>query len=281
MPSPFPGMDPYIEAAGLWEDFHSHLIEKIYDALAENVPDRYLVRTGERSYVVLVGAEGKESHSFLPDVAVTSRSGEGSSGKAKSATALAGQAEGGPIAVRPFIEEEYRETFVEILEAEAEQRLVTCIEVLSPSNKRRGTPGWDLYLRKRQALLLGEANLVEIDLLRGGQRLPMLDPWPDSPYTVLVSRRWKTPRCLVWPASFQRPLPVIPVPLARPDPEVELALQPMVEGIYARSRYHHSIDYSRPLSPPPTPEESAWLAQLAGRGSPAKSTGGRKRRRGG
>jgi hypothetical protein len=260
MKSPFPGMDPYIETAGLWEDFHSHLIEKIYDALAESVPDRYLVRTGECSYVVLVGAEGKE----MP------------------ASAAVGQAETGPIAVRPFVEEEYRETFVEIHEAEPEQRLVTCIEVLSPSNKRRGTPGWDLYLRKRQALLLGEANLVEIDLLRGGQRLPMLDPWPDSPYTVLVSRRWKTPRCLVWPASFQRPLPVIPVPLARPDPDVELTLQPIVEAIYARSRYHHSIDYARPLNPPPTPEESAWLAQqLSGRGSPAKSTGGRKRRRGG
>src|SRR3712207_9248145 len=83
--------------------------------------------------------------------------------------------------MRAFIEEEHREAFVEIYEGTPERRLVTCIEVLSPSNKRPGTPGWDLYLRKRQSLMLGGVHLVEIDLLRGGQRLPMLDPWPDCP----------------------------------------------------------------------------------------------------
>ena len=71
MGSPFPGMDPYIEACGLWEDFHTHLIEKIYEQLADSVPDRYLVRTGERSYVVLVESEGKETYPFSPDVSIT------------------------------------------------------------------------------------------------------------------------------------------------------------------------------------------------------------------
>ena len=75
MKSPFPGMDPFIEACGLWGDFHSHLIEKIYERLAEAVSPRYLVRTGERSYVVLVESEGKKSHPFLPDVSVTARRG--------------------------------------------------------------------------------------------------------------------------------------------------------------------------------------------------------------
>ena len=71
MRSPFPGMDPYIEACGLWEDFHSHLIEKIGEKLADAAPDRYLVRTGERSYIVLLESEGVKSHSFLPDVSVS------------------------------------------------------------------------------------------------------------------------------------------------------------------------------------------------------------------
>jgi hypothetical protein len=133
MRSPFPGMDPYIEACGLWGDFHHDLISEIKNALAQAAPERYLVRAGERSYVVLV-------------------------------------------------EEEHREAFVEIYEATPEQRLVTSIEILSPSNKRPRTPGYDLYLRKRQSLLLGDANLVEIDLLRGGSRMPMLDLWPDSPF---------------------------------------------------------------------------------------------------
>src|SRR5260370_22218806 len=73
MKSPFPGMDPYIEACGLWGDFHSHLIEKISEKLADLAPEHYLVRTGERSYVVLVKQEDKSRHPFLPDVSVTTK----------------------------------------------------------------------------------------------------------------------------------------------------------------------------------------------------------------
>src|SRR5262249_10891473 len=71
MRSPFPGMDPYIEARGLWGDFHHDLISEIKYALAQSAPERYLVRAGERSYVVLVEQEGKTSRPFLPDVSVT------------------------------------------------------------------------------------------------------------------------------------------------------------------------------------------------------------------
>jgi hypothetical protein len=163
--------------------------------------------------------------------------------------------------MRAFIDEEHREAFVEIYEATPQQRLVTCIEVLSPSNKQPNTPGRDLYQRKRQSLLLGNVNLVEIDLLRGGERMPMLDPWPDSPYTLLVSRAKLFRHCKVWPAHFQRPLPTIPVPLAKPDPDILLNLQPMIAAIYQRSRYERSIDYTKPLSPPLRPDEAAWLEQ--------------------
>ncbi len=134
--SPFPGMDPYIEACGLWEDFHSHLIEKIGEKLADAAPDRYLVRTGERSYIVLLESEGMKSYSFRPDVSVTRSRGRTKAAK-KGGTALAvptGESE--PLTLRPFIQEEHREAFVEIYEANPGQRLVTSIEVLSPSNKR-------------------------------------------------------------------------------------------------------------------------------------------------
>src|SRR5262249_54557360 len=134
-------------------------------------------------------------------------------------------------------------------------------EVLSPSNKRPNTPGWDLYLRKRQSHLLGGVNLVEIDLLRGGQRMPMLDPWPASPYTLMVARAKKAQLCLVWPANFQEPLPPIPVPLAKPDADISLSLQPLIERIYERYRYQQSIDYTQPLTPPLSPEEGARLGQ--------------------
>jgi hypothetical protein len=261
MQSPFPGMDPYIEARGLWGDFHWDIIADIKRALVAVAPDRYLVRTSERSYVVLVEEEGKESHPFLPDVSVAEpRSRRPSKKKGQTAVAeLSVVPE--PVTMRAFITEEHREAFIEILEADADQRLITGIEVLSPSNKRPGSPGWDLYQRKRHRVMLGGANLVEIDLLRGGHRMPMLDPWPDAPYVLLVARAYREQSCRVWPATLQQRLPAIPVPLAKPDADLTLDLQPIIESIYERSRYARSIDYRKPLKPALTSAESAWLRQ--------------------
>jgi hypothetical protein len=89
----------------------------------------------------------------------------------------------------------------------------------------------------------------------------MLDPLPRSPFYLLVARAERAPRCTVWPAFFDRPLPDFPVPLARPDPDVSIALQPLVEAIYERGRYREEIDYSRPLDPELSPEERGWLEQ--------------------
>jgi hypothetical protein len=253
-------MDPYIEACGLWGDFHGHLVEKIHERLADTVPAHYLVRTGERSYVVLVESEGKTSHAFLADVSVSASRRPKKAPKKGGTSVVDPAGDDEPVEMRAFIEEEHRETFLEIYEAGADQRLVTTVEVLSPSNKRPNTPGWELYQRKRQGVLLGGVSLVEIDLLRGGQRPPMLDPWPDSPYTLLVARAKRT-LCKVWPVHFRRPLPTLPVPLARPDPDVPLDLQSMIAIIYQRSRYERSIDYAQPLAPPLSSEEAAWLKQ--------------------
>jgi hypothetical protein len=260
MKSPFPGMDPFIEACGLWEDFHSHLIQKIGEKLADMLPERYLVRTGERSYVVVVESEGKISRPFLPDVSITARRGRRQPAKKASTAVAEPTSDIKPINMRPFIEEEHREAFIEIYTSAADQRLVTTVEVLSPSNKRPNTLGWELYQRKRQSVLLGAVNLVEIDLLRAGQRMPMLDPWPPSPYTLLVARA-KRSICKVWPVDLHQPLPPLPVPLVKPDPDVHLELQPMIEAIYQRFRYERSIDYTQQLTPPLSPEEMAWLAK--------------------
>jgi hypothetical protein len=255
-------MDPYIEACGLWEDFHDELINEIKRALAQAVPARYLVRTGERSYVVLVESEGKATRPFVPDVSVTSHKARKKSARREERPILAEPAvEVEPVVMRAFIEEEHREAFVEIFEATPEQRLVTTIEVLSPSNKRPRSPGRKRYLRKRQSQLLSEVNLVEIDLLRRGDRMPMLDPWPASPYALLVARAKKYDLCKVWPAYSVKALPPLPVPLAKPDPDMILHLQGMLDTIYQRSRYEHSIDYHKPAIPPLHAEEKAWLGR--------------------
>lgn len=261
MKSPFPGMDPYIEACDLWRDFHSHLIEAIYQRVADTVPERYLVRNDERYYIVLAGVEGKDTHAFIPDVGLTDQPGPKQKRPQKRGSTAVAEAPAGeePAVLRAFIPEEYRESFIEIYEANPEQRLVTSIEVLSPTNKRPGAEGRDLYLRKRHAQMLQGVNLVEIDLLRRGEKMPMLDPWPEAPYTLMVARAHGVQNCRVWSGHFQRPLPSIPVPLAKPDPDIMLDLQPMIDAIYKRSRYARSIDYTRPLDPPLSPKETAWL----------------------
>jgi hypothetical protein len=260
--SPFPGMDPYIEEVGfLWPDFHSKLIREIERALSGALPDRYFIQTGERSYIVLAGIDEKEKNAFLPDVGVfTPRRGEPQR-QAEGVAVEELQGDADVVTMRAFIDEHCRENFIEIYEAAPEVRLVTCIEVLSPSNKRPGTEGWEVYLRKRNSLLLGSANFVEIDLLRGGRRMPMAEPWPTSPYYLLVARKSRAPYCRVSRAGYRQPLPIIPVPLSPPDADFMLALQPTVDAIYARSRYGMRLDYTKPLAPPLSPEDARWLSE--------------------
>jgi hypothetical protein len=277
MPSPFPGMDPFIEQNHLWPDFHDDLIAEIKRVLAAAVSSRYVVRTGERSYVVLAESDGKDEHAFVPDLGVTSADRGAQRPSAEPLPPTGGQ--GGPVQMLALIEERYRENFIEIYDTRSGQRLVTVVEVLSPANKRLGTEGWDLYLRKRQGLLLGAANLVEIDLLRGGQRMPMVTPWPPSPYYLLACRKRRAPYCTVWPATFEERLPEIQVPLDDPDPDVALDLQPMVEAIYARSRYDTSVDYSKPLTPPLTRVQADWLERRLRGGSPPRPGSTRRRKR--
>lgn len=277
MKSPFPGMDPYIEACGLWPDFHDDLVNEIKRALAATLPERYFVQTGERSYIVLATNNGKETKPFLPDVRVASTAAESESRSQGIAVAETEIGTAG-VTMHAFIDEHFRENFIEIYEADPEVRLVTCLEVLSPSNKLPGTEGWDLYLRKRNALMRGAANFVELDLLRGGRRMPMVEPWPKGPYYVLTARKELAPACYVVPAYSHRPLPAIAVPLSGSDPDIPLALQPMVEAVYERSRYGKRIDYSKSLTPRLTREENAWLAKQVPNAAKPKTPRPRRRR---
>ena len=263
MKSPFPGVDPYIEACGLWEDFHQLLIVKIYETIAPLLPQGYTVRAGVRSYIVLMEAEGKDENLAKPDIAITQPAKPKKPRKRNGVVAVAEpDAMADSVPLRAFIAEEFKETFVEIYAQREERILVTCIEVLSPSNKRPATEGWQQYERKRQAMLLGRANFIEIDLLRGGHKMPMLDPWPESPYTLLVCRRKRAPNCRVWLAHFRRPLPVIPVPLLAPDPDLSLDLNPLLADIYSLGRYDEEIDYTRSLTPSLSDEDAGWIRDV-------------------
>ena len=111
--------------------------------------------------------------------------------------------------------------------------VVTAIEVLNPSNKVPG-PARQGYKSKQRDYLAARVNLVEIDLVRSGRRMPMVDPWPKSPYYLLVGREDHVPYCRVWPAYFHQPLPD---PTARPTTSVAARLSWLAYSRYASDRF--------------------------------------------
>jgi len=143
------------------------------------------------------------------------------------------------------------------------QRLVTVIEILSPVNKRPGHEAYTDYQRKRRDLLRPAAHLMEIDLLRGGERFPLERPVPVAPYYVVLSRADHRPTVEVWPISLKDKLPILPVPLLEPDPDVLLDLGAAVASVYERGAYGRQIDY-RQTPPPPSlsDEEAVWVDNL-------------------
>ena len=166
-----------------------------------------------------------------------------------------------PAVMNMVDEEEFREHYLEIREARSGQ-IVTTLEMLSPSNKRSPGEGRRQYLAKRQACVAAGRNLVEIDLLRAGARLPMREPWPEGAYYILLARGAAGGRCEVWPIGLRDPLPDVPVPLAAGERDLAVSLQPLLRAVQDRSRYESQIDYERPLSPPLPPEDEHWLHDL-------------------
>jgi hypothetical protein len=246
-------MDPYIEHPEVWSDFHGRLAEQISAELNQVVQPRYVARLTPRVTYEIVEIE--KPRGVCPDVGVWGRRDD------------AGGAGGAPAAVltppsaysRIALELPLRLYTVEVLET-AEMELITAIEILSPVNKRHRHEARTKYLRKRRELFRSAAHLIEIDLLRGGERPPLDEPVPAAPYYVVLSREEHRPRVDVWPIQLADKLPVIPVPLAAPDPDVPLDLGAVVAAVYERGGYATLIDYSRPSPPPPLSEaESAWL----------------------
>lgn len=148
----------------------------------------------------------------------------------------------------------------------AERHLVTVIEILSPVNKRGS--GFQEYVEKRTALLQTETHLLEIDLLRGGEHIPLFGgELPPAPYYVFLSRFTRRPRTEVWPIQLRAPLPTVPVPLPLPllssDADVPLALQTALDRCFALVGYQRLLDYRQPPPPPPFSQaDLAWIEEV-------------------
>lgn len=252
MPSPFPGMDPYIEDADLWRDFHAELATEIKRQVAPQIRPRYFVRlTPRRTYETV---ELGKLRSAYPDAAVKQTR------LREVTTVYAGVLEA-PFESRIEVEVETQDFSLEIRDENSE--LVTAIEILSRVNKRRGHEAYKTYREKRRGLLRQDVHLIEIDLLRGGERVPLLDPVPDAPYYIYLSRENLRPHIGVWAIQLQDKLPTIPIPLRKPDADAVFDLQRAVETIYELSMYDESINYREPPPPPSLSETDAkWLDEF-------------------
>lgn len=264
MPSPFPGMDPYLEGE-LWQEFHERLAHQISAQLLPQLGPKYVALLAKR-YVINVPTAGSlpelglniiewPSRAIYPDVHVATlpprplHEPEATYAVMEPAVEVAN-----PLPERtPQLSVEIRDV--------AQRRLVTLIEILSPANKQG--PGAAEYHERRIALLQTRTHLLEIDLLRGGTRIKLLAEPPPAPYYIYLSRVERRPYTQIWPVGLRQRLPAVPVPLLPPDPDVTLDLQAAVTACFALVGYERLLDYTQPPPPPPLDDEdAAWLDEL-------------------
>jgi len=249
-------MDPFIESQA-WENFHHEFISGIRETLTAHLRPRYVVKVELRIY--LEHALGGQSRVIQRDVALLEPpEGIGLAGDASHAGAAA---EVQPVILALPVPERRREAFLTISTRD-QAEVITVIEVLSPSNKRIGSDGRREYLNKRDTILGSATHLVEMDLLRAGERLPTIDPLPPAHFYVFVSRVQQRPNAEVFPWTLRHRLPTISVPLAESDPEVALDLQQVFTTVYDRSGYDYALDYQRPIEPPLAEADAGWVARL-------------------
>ncbi|MGB7444505.1 MAG: DUF4058 family protein [Coleofasciculaceae cyanobacterium] len=252
MPSPFPGMDPYLEGY-LWPDVHNALASKIRQQLTPKLRPRYTARL--EIYVVEDSFPESEVGILYPDVEIMRVKKRDASLTSSPSVAIS-QA---PLTLPIFQSVPVRLVNVEIRDT-AQNVLVTCIEILSPVNKRE--PGLTTYRQKRQRLYQAGVHVIELDLLRRGTR-PFSHPHlPNVPYAIALTIAGSGLIDL-WPLELIDSLPIIPVPLRSPDPDVPLELSQVMADIYDEAAYELSIDYTQ-LPPPPALSEKdvRWVQEL-------------------
>ncbi|MEK7277982.1 MAG: DUF4058 family protein [Chloroflexota bacterium] len=241
----FPGMDPYLEGH-FWTTFHASLAGQIQIQLMPRLRPKYVALL-EKHYAIdrtgfFEGLSVEKRRDIYPDVDVSQPRVVKEIVTDMPTFVLAPSAE----VISP-LPENVPVTTIEIREVSG-RRLVTDIEILSPVNKRG--PGATEYAERRTSILGTSTHLLELDLLRGGSRFPVIGDLPPAPYYVFLSRVNRRPRTEVWPIRLRDPLPAVPVPLLPPDADVPLDLQAAVRACFDLVGYENLLDYSQPLPPP-------------------------------
>ena len=247
MPSPFPGMDPFLEAH--WSDVHARFIVYASNQLQRQLPSGLVA--GVEQYVSLEVDD--QFVRFRPDVAVL-RSGLD---EQLAATATL-EADEPCLADEPEI---HRGLRIE----DREGRLVTTIEFLSPINKKSQTDR-DVFHRRQVEFLKHGVNLVEVDLLVAGGwtvfvQEELIPVKCRSPYRICVVRTERLERPECYPAPLQKALPRIRIPLRPGDQDVVLNLQDLIARTWEDGAYDKRIDYAHDPIPSLSPADDAWLVE--------------------
>ena len=208
MPSPFPGMNPYLERAAVWSDFHLSFLYAAHKALAGQLVPHYIVKIDEHVFM----REPHDEEQLLVGRGDALVSDQGNVARPPTGGTQVLMA---PTRIELDVEEVDRLAFLEVRDRE-ELEIITVIELLSPSNKKPG-PDRERYCDKRFQLLRSPVHFVEIDLLRAWPRMPMRKLSPCD-YCVVVSRAEERPEAGSWPIQLPDPLPVVPVPLSPGKP---------------------------------------------------------------
>jgi len=263
MPSPFPGMDPFLEHPDIFPDFHDRFITHLSESIQERLPPPYVAALGRRTWIEV-------SERFIaPDVQVARSHSTSPEGEPGSPAAVAAPARTKPLLVH-VPHDERREPFVEIhLGRGSDRRLVTCIELLSLSNKTPGEHGRDLYLRKQREVLDSKVHLVEIDLLRAGEhttavpRDRLARVAGAFEYHASIHHFDNLEDYFVYPIRLSEALPEIALPLLPGDPPVPLDLQAVFRRTYDAGPYRREINYPQDAPVPPlSPAWQSWLREV-------------------
>jgi hypothetical protein len=200
MPTPFPGMDPYLERDYLWEQMHTGLMVAISDELNPQIRPRYLVRIQHCTYLIAEDDEVTDRYLELYDV----KTGE----------------------------------------------IITQIEILLARHKVEGEGKWQFDQRQHKARE-NKIPIVGIDLIR--------DKVPNYGVYILDPDRTHLKGYVF---GVREPIPDIPIPLRRGEPDLALPLNRLLHDRYDRSNYDLAIDYSQPPEPPLSDEDNEWAAEL-------------------
>lgn len=256
MPSPFPGMDPYIESSHRWAGFHNSFLVSCAHQLNRRLPKNYVARIEER--LQILSEEEEREFGVIPDRMV-SRS------PTVKRTPMAGSST--VATIEPYILpqdvewlDEPIETFIRI-QRFPDEEIVCALEMLSPSNK--SGKGRSAYLAKRFEYRHQHINLVEIDLLLGGQRAPLLAPLPKADYFAFVTRAPTRHQCNVFAWAVRDPLPTIPIPLGREAGDVPLNLKEAFDETYDGGRFEMLVRYGEDPPAQLSDADRAWAIERA------------------